>query len=154
MADVRVSWQENMNFVGQDDSGHMVSMDAGPIYGGMNQGIRPMELLLTAVAGCSGIELTHILNKMRISFDSLVIDVKGQRAEDHPKIFTGIQIIYRFTGHGLIPGKVNQALKLTDETYCSVSNMVNKAAEISYSFEINGERYDYPFATSHETKGV
>lgn len=144
MPEVTVKWKGNMKFVGVDEAGRQVAMDASQIYGGMNQGVRPMELLLMALGGCSGIELAHILKKMRVQFDSLIIEVEGERAEDHPKVFKTIRIVYKFTGPDLPPEKVYHALKLADEKYCSVSNMVAKAAAISYAFELNGTRYEYP----------
>ncbi|MCS5697138.1 OsmC family protein [Desulfofundulus thermocisternus] len=144
MSEVIVKWEGNMKFVGIDEAGRQVAMDASQIYGGMNQGVRPMELLLMALGGCSGIELAHILKKMRVQFDSLLIEVEGKRAEDHPKVFENINIVYKLTGPNLPPEKVYHALKLTDEKYCSVSNMVNKAAAISYAFELNGTRFVYP----------
>jgi len=144
MSLVKIKWEGAMKFVGVDDAGSSVSMDASEVYGGSGQGVRPMELLLMALCGCTGIELAHILKKMRIIFDSLIIEVKGERSENHPKIFKSIDVLYRFTGPDLPPKKVYNALKLTDETYCSVSNMLNKTTAISYTFELNGEIYRYP----------
>jgi len=144
MPRVKVNWEGNMKFVGEDETGQTVSMDASEVYGGAGQGVRPMEMMLMALGGCTGIELAHIIKKMRIQFDSLNIEVKGERSGDHPKIFKAIEVVYKFTGPDLPPTKVYRALKLTDETYCSVSNMLNKAAYMQYSFELNGSRYSYP----------
>ncbi|KYH33527.1 OsmC family protein [Neomoorella mulderi] len=145
MAKVTVNWAGKMQFVGEDGAGHQVAMDASPVYGGENQGTRPMDLMLMALGGCTGIEVTHILRKMRVSFDKLTIAVEGERAADHPKIFTRMRVVYDFQGANIPPEKVAQAIKLADEVYCSAANMMKTAGSIEYSFKINGEEYPYPF---------
>ncbi|GEA14203.1 peroxiredoxin [Moorella sp. E308F] len=145
MGKVTVSWVGKMQFVGDDGAGHRVAMDASPVYGGENQGTRPMDLMLMALGGCTGIEVTHILRKMRVSFDNLTIAVEGERAADHPKIFTRMRVVYDFQGANIPPEKVAQAIKLADEVYCSAANMMKAAGSIEYAFKINGEEYPYPF---------
>ncbi|ABO51337.1 OsmC family protein [Desulforamulus reducens MI-1] len=143
MSKVHINWEGNMKFVGADDSGIAIPMDAAEIYGGQGQGVRPMELMLMSLGGCTGIEVTHILNKMRVTFDELKIEVTGNRVEDHPKVFGDIQVIYRFTGENVPVEKVNKALQLAEQVYCSAANMMNKVAKITYSFEINGTVHEY-----------
>ncbi len=143
MSKVHINWEKNMKFVGADDSGIAIPMDASEIYGGQGQGVRPMELMLMSLGGCTGIEVTHILNKMRVTFDDLNIEVTGNRVEDHPKVFGDIQLIYRFTGENVPAEKVNKALQLAEQVYCSAANMMNKVAKITYSFEINGTMHEY-----------
>ncbi|AEG60717.1 OsmC family protein [Desulforamulus ruminis] len=143
MSKVNITWEGNMKFVGTDDSGIQIPMDAAEIYGGQGQGVRPMELMLMSLGGCTGIEVTHILNKMRVTFDDLKIEVTGSRVQDHPKVFGGIQVVYRFTGKDVSADKVNKALQLAEQVYCSAANMMNKVAKIDYSFEINGTVYEY-----------
>lgn len=145
MSKVIINWEGNMKFVGKDDANREITMDASPIYGGMGEGIRPMDLLLMSLGGCTGIEVCHILHKMRLHYDSVAIEVEGERAEDHPKIFKNMRIMYRFAGPNLPAEKVYQAIKLAAETYCSVANMLNKAGSITYSFEVNGKTYSYPY---------
>ncbi|AQS58055.1 OsmC family protein [Desulforamulus ferrireducens] len=143
MSKVLINWEGNMKFVGVDDSNIQVPMDASEIYGGLGQGVRPMELMLMSLGGCTGIEVTHILKKMRITFEELNIEVKGNRVDDHPKVFGDIQVIYRFKGANVPAEKVNKALQLAEQVYCSAANMMNKVAKIDYCFEINGVKYEY-----------
>jgi len=143
MSQVNITWEGKMKFVGADDSGNKVSMDAAAIYGGENQGIRPMELMLMSIGGCTGIELGHILNKMRIAYDRFDIEVSGNRVEEHPKVFSNIQVVYRLSGENIPADKVNKALQMAEQVYCSASNMIKKVAEITYSIEINGTVHKY-----------
>lgn len=143
MSKVNISWEGNMKFVGTDDTGYKIAMDASAIYGGQNEGVRPMELMLMSLGGCTGIEVSHILNKMRIKFDDLKIEVTGNRVENHPKVFGDIEVIYRFTGENIPAEKVNKALQLAEQVYCSAANIMNKVAKITYSYEINGIVYSY-----------
>lgn len=143
MSKVNISWEGNMKFVGTDDSGFDIPMDASAIYGGANEGVRPMELMLMSLGGCTGIELSHILKKMRVQFDTLKIEVTGNRVEDHPKIFDTINVIYKFTGDNVPAEKVTKAIRLAEQVYCSAANMMNKVAKITYQFEINGTVYEY-----------
>ncbi|MTI81872.1 MAG: OsmC family protein [Firmicutes bacterium] len=142
MSKVSINWEGNMKFVGSDDN-FEVTMDAAAVYGGQNEGIRPMELMLLSVGGCTGIEVGHILNKMRVKFDSFNIEVNGNRVDEHPKVFNNIDIIYKFTGENIPEQKVNKALQLAAEVYCSAANMVNKTAKMNYKYEINGVVYEY-----------
>ncbi|AEF93049.1 OsmC family protein [Desulfotomaculum nigrificans CO-1-SRB] len=143
MSKVQVSWEGNMKFVGTDETGFKIPMDAAAIYGGQNQGVRPMELMLMSLGGCTGIEVGHILNKMRVKFDSLNIEVTGERVNDHPKVFSTIHVIYRFTGENIPVEKVMKALQLAEQVYCSAANMLNKVAKITYAVDINGTTYEY-----------
>lgn len=143
MSKVNITWEGNMKFVGTDESGFKIPMDASSIYGGKNEGIRPMELMLMSLGGCTGIELGHILNKMRVVYDRLDIEVSGHRVEEHPKVFSDIQVVYRLSGENIPVEKVNKALQMAEQVYCSASNMIKKVAEITYSIEINGTVHQY-----------
>ncbi|MRX52981.1 OsmC family peroxiredoxin [Bacillus idriensis] len=124
-----------MSFSGTTPSGHEVKMDAAEDFGGENTGARPTELLLNAVAGCTGIDIISILQKMRLSPVSFHMEVSGTRAEDHPKRFTAIHIQYVLEGD-LPEDKVIRAIHLSKDKYCSVSQSLN--AEISAGYSING----------------
>lgn len=134
-----ITWQSKMQFQTKLPSGHSVTMDASPEVGGEDRGPRPMELLLTAVGGCSGIDIISILEKMRLKVDSFDMEVSGERADDHPKRFTHVNIHYRFTGE-LPEEKVRRAIELSRDKYCSVSQSLN--AKVTTSFEINGKQFD------------
>lgn len=133
--ELTINWKEKMAFAGVTPSGHEFIMDAAPEVGGENSGPRPTELLLEAVAGCTGIDIISILQKMRLEPTAFQIDVKGDRAEDHPKRFTTINIHYALDGE-LPEDKVVRAIQLSKDKYCSVSHSLN--AEITVSYSING----------------
>ncbi|WP_407271365.1 OsmC family protein [Radiobacillus sp. PE A8.2] len=130
-----IKWNDKMSFSSMTPSGHELRMDASAEVGGENTGPRPTELLLNAVAGCTGIDIISILQKMRLEPKSFHMDVKGERAEDHPKKFTTIAIHYALEGD-LTEDKVIRAIQLSKDKYCSVSHSLS--AEISASYSING----------------
>ncbi|MEH7333544.1 OsmC family protein [Neobacillus drentensis] len=133
--ELTIKWKEKMAFSGVTPSGHEITMDAAPEVGGENSGARPTELLLQAVAGCTGIDIISILHKMRLEPTSFHMEVKGDRAEEHPKRFTAINIHYALEGQ-LPEDKVVRAIQLSKDKYCSVSHSLN--AEITVSYSING----------------
>jgi putative redox protein len=132
----RATWVEGRMFVGESGSGHAVVMDGAPDSGGRNAGIRPMEMLLIGLAGCTAFDVVHILEKGREAVVGCVIDVDADRAETDPKIFTRIHLRYRVSGRGLARDKVERAVKLSAEKYCSASIMLGKAAELTHEIEI------------------
>jgi putative redox protein len=133
--ELTINWIEKMAFAGVTPSGHELKMDAAPEVDGENSGPRPTELLLQAVAGCTGIDIISILHKMRLEPSAFHMDVKGERADDHPKRFTMINIHYALDGE-LPEDKVVRAIRLSKDKYCSVSHSLN--SEITVSYSING----------------
>jgi putative redox protein len=132
----RVRWVEGAMFVGESPSGHAVVMDGPPEGGGRNLGVRPMEMLLLGMGGCTGYDVVEILRRARQTVRDCVVEVTAERATQVPKIFTKIHVHYIVTGVGLTPERVERAVKLSAEKYCSASIMLGKAAEISHDFEI------------------
>jgi len=132
----RATWVEDRMFVGESGSGHSVVMDGAPDAGGRNAGIRPMEMLLIGLAGCTAFDVVHILEKGRQPVAGCVVDVDADRAEADPKIFTRIRLRFRVSGHGLAHDKVERAVQLSAEKYCSASIMLGKTAEISHEIEV------------------
>lgn len=130
-----INWTGQMGFTGITPSGHEIKMDAAIEVGGTNSGARPMELLLNALAGCTGIDIINILHKMRLNPVAFSMEVEGSRAEEHPKRFTDIHIHYLLEGD-LPEAKVERAIRLSEEKYCSVSHTLN--AKITMSYSING----------------
>ncbi len=130
-----IKWTGKMSFLAETPSGHQIQMDASEDVGGQNSGARPTELVLSAVAGCTGIDIISILQKMRLEPISFQMDIKGDRAEDHPKRFTHIHIHYALEGD-LPEEKVVRAIELSNDKYCSVSHSLN--AEMTTSYSING----------------
>lgn len=133
--DLTVKWNGKMAFSGAAPSGHEMKMDAAAEIGGENSGPRPTELLLNAVAGCTGIDIISILQKMRLEPTSFQMEVSGNRADDHPKRFTEIHIHYSLEGD-MPEDKVVRAIQLSKDKYCSVSHSLN--ANITASYSING----------------
>ncbi len=135
----RASWVEGMAFMGEAGSGHAVVMDGAPEYGGRNIGIRPMEMLLIGLAGCTGFDVVQILKKGRENVTGCEVEVEAERATEDPKVFTKIHIAYRVTGRGLSQAKAARAVTLSKEKYCSASIMLGATAEMSTSLEVIDE---------------
>lgn len=135
----RARWVEGMAFMGEAGSGHAVMMDGAPEYGGRNIGIRPMEMLLIGLAGCTGFDVVSILKKGRESVTGCDVEVEAQRAETDPKVFTKIHLSYRISGKGLSHAKAERAVTLSKEKYCSASIMLGATAEMTTSLEVIDE---------------
>jgi putative redox protein len=132
---VDTSWKGKMQFDALV-SGHHVMMDAAPAVGGEDQGARPKELMLAALAGCTGMDVVSILKKMRIDFTGLDITVEANVTEEHPKHYDHMHIIYAFTGHNLPEDSLRKAIELSQEKYCGVSFVYKKAMEVTYEIRI------------------
>lgn len=132
----RVKWIEDVSFVGESESGHTVVMDGAPDAGGRNIGMRPMELLLIGMGGCSSFDVVTILKKARQPITDCVVELTAERASEVPKVFTRIHAHYIVTGKGLAANHVERAVKLSSEKYCSASLMLGKTAEITHDFEV------------------
>lgn len=132
----RIKWVQDMMFVGESGSGHAVVMDGAPEAGGRNLGIRPMEMLLIGMGGCSAFDVMLILKRGRQPVTDCFVELSAERAEADPKVFTRIHARYVVTGRGLDPAKVERAISLSAEKYCSASVMLGKTAEITHDFEI------------------
>lgn len=135
--EVSVTYVKGMRFVGRGANPVDIPIDAKPEAGGEGLGASPMELLLMGVAGCTGIDVVSILAKMRVPFERFELGVNGQRAGEHPKIFTQITVYYRFWGNDLDESKLRSAIELSMTKYCSVSHTVNKSATVDYVLELN-----------------
>jgi len=131
-----VTWTGGMSFEGKADSGHAIVMDSSPDFGGENKGARPMELLLMGMGGCTSIDVMNILQKSRQDVSDCVAEMAAERADEIPKVFTRIHVHFKVTGKGLDPKKVERAIQLSADKYCSASIMLGKTAEISHDFEI------------------
>ena len=133
--EVRISWQENMAFEA-DVNGHKIMLDAAEGVGGENRGPRPKPLMLTALAGCTGMDVISILKKMRVEPDNFNIVVEGDLTEEHPKQFYKMNVIYEFTGKDLPLEKLKKAVSLSEERYCGVSALYRKAIELTSEIKI------------------
>ncbi|HEV2552233.1 MAG TPA: OsmC family protein [Bosea sp. (in: a-proteobacteria)] len=135
----RARWVEGMAFMGESGSGHAVVMDGAPEYGGRNLGIRPMEMLLIGLAGCTGFDVVQILKKGREPITGCEVEVEAQRATEDPKVFTQIHLAYRISGRGLSRAKAERAVTLSKEKYCSASIMLGATASFTYAIDIVDE---------------
>jgi len=132
----RVQWLDGRAFVGESGSGHAVVMDGAPEAGGRNIGIRPMEMLLLGLGGCTAFDVVMILERMREKVTALDVSLEAERASEDPKVFTRVVLNYKFTGRGLKQANVERAVNLSAEKYCSASMMIGKTATIEHRVEI------------------
>ena len=119
-----------------NDQGNVVHLDASPDIGGDNKGMRPMQMLLAAAAGCSSIDIINILKKQKQPLKDIRVTVEGEREKDAiPSLFTDIHMHYKVYGD-LNEEKVKRAISLSLEKYCSVTKTLEKTARVTYSYEI------------------
>ena len=133
---ISVNWIDGLLMVGKSDSGHTITMDGPPESGGENLGVRPMEMLLLGVAGCTMIDVVTTLKKMRQDLSHCETKINAERATDHPKVFTNIHIQFTVKGKDLDSKKVDKAITLSAEKYCSASIMLGETATITHDFEV------------------
>lgn len=133
---VQVNQNEGIHFIAETESGHEIAMDGAAEIGGQDKGARPMEVVLAGLGGCSAIDVMMILNKSRQSVSNCEIEITAERAEAVPKVFTKIHLFYRVSGNQLDNNKVERAISLSMEKYCSVTKMLENTAVMSFSFEI------------------
>lgn len=132
----RVKWIEDVCFMGETGSGHAVVMDGAPDIGGRNLGPRPMEMLLLGAGGCTSVDVVMILKKSRQDVTGCEVVLEADRADDHPKVFTRINMHFIVRGRNLKAETVERAIKLSAEKYCSATIMLAKTAEVTHDFEI------------------
>ncbi len=133
---ISVNWVDGLLMVGKSDSGHTITMDGPPEAGGENLGVRPMEMLLLGVAGCTMIDVVTTLKKMRQDLSHCETKINAERATDYPKVFTDIHIHFIVKGKDLDAKKVDKAITLSAEKYCSASIMLGETATITHSFKV------------------
>ena len=131
-----VRWTKAMQFSGAGAAGTTITMDARPEHGGLGAGPSPMETVLLALGGCTGMDVVSVLRKMRAPLEGLEMRITAKRAEEHPKVFTRIALEYTFAGAGLRPDQVSRAVELSQTRYCSVSAMLKQVAELTYAWRI------------------
>ena len=132
----RVKWIENRRFLGESGSGHAVVMEGAPGEGEIASGIRPMEMLLLGMGGCTTYDVVDILEKAREKVTDVVVEIEAERAGEVPKVYKKIHAHYVVTGHGLKPSAVERAIKLSAEKYCSATIMLAATATVTHDFEI------------------
>jgi putative redox protein len=137
----QVSWmgKGGMAFSAKTGSGHLLTMDGPPEAGGKNSASRPMELILAGTGGCSAFDVVLILQKAKQAVSACDVKLTAERAEIEPKVFTKIHLHFTVTGKDLERSKVERAVKLSHEKYCSATTMLAKTAEITYGIDIVSE---------------
>ncbi len=132
----RIKWVQDATFIGESGSGHAVVMDGPPDHGGRNLGVRPMEMLLLGMGGCTAFDVVHILKKSRQPVTDCVAELEAGRTDEDPKVFKTIHVHFIVTGKGLDDKRVARAVSLSAEKYCSASIMLGKTATITHDYEI------------------
>lgn len=130
-----VTWIDNARMIGESGSGHSVVMDGPEDFGGRNIGIRPMEMLLIGMGGCMSFDVVSILKKSRQNIQRCEAKITAERANDHPKVFTKINVHFVVTGQ-VDENKLKKAIDLSHEKYCSATIMLGETADITHSFEV------------------
>ncbi|KPJ86278.1 MAG: hypothetical protein AMS17_13180 [Spirochaetes bacterium DG_61] len=136
METVITEWNSDMVF-DSAVSGHRVLMDAESMFGGKDRGPRPKMLLLSALGGCTGMDVVSILNKMKIKLQKFRVMTEATIANEHPKVFTKIHLIYEFKGKNLPHDKLKKACDLSQERYCPVSAMLKKVCPFTYEIKVS-----------------
>ncbi len=131
-----IKWQDGVCFVGEADSGHKLTFDGPPDYGGRNLGVRPMEAVLLGTGACTATDIITILRKGRQQVSDCVVELEAERAAEAPKVFTRIHAHFIVSGKSLDPKKVARAIELSAEKYCSATAMLAKTASMTHDFEI------------------
>ncbi|MBL4605159.1 MAG: OsmC family protein [Flavobacteriaceae bacterium] len=122
-------WKENMVFDSDNPSGDTISMDA-PTDENESKGLRPKAMMLSSLAGCSGLDIVSLLKKMRAEVDDFKMIIHGELTEEHPKYYHKVQIEYHFYGTDLKESKINKAVKLSVDQYCGVMEMFRQFADV------------------------
>ena len=131
-----VRLKEDDSLEGVTESGHQVVMDRSPDVGGQNLGSRPMEMLLLGLGGCAMIDVVLILRKARQAFTDIRVEINAERASEVPQVFTRIHLHFVVAGEQLDSRRVDRAISLSAQKYCSATKMLDAVAQITHDFEI------------------
>ncbi|MBN1264485.1 MAG: OsmC family protein [Anaerolineales bacterium] len=132
----KVVWSEGMSFSGTSDSGFSLDLGAAESVGGKNDGFRPLELLLTGLIGCTAMDVISILQKKRQQVEGFEVEAHAERAQEHPKVFTSIKIVYRIKGKNIDENAVQRAIQLSETRYCPAQAMFKDVVPMELSYEI------------------
>jgi len=132
----RIKWVEGRTFVGESGSGHKLVLESVAGAGATTAAPSPMELVLIGTGGCTAVDVVHILERGREAVEDCTVELEAERAESDPKVFTRIHMRFIVKGRNLAPAKVERAIALSAEKYCSASIMLSKTARITHDFEV------------------
>lgn len=128
---ITTTWLGNMKFESTNPSGHNVIIDAAPEHGGESSGYRPKALMLSALAGCSGLDVASLMKKMKVEVDDFKIDIEANLTEEHPKHYDAVTMSFHFYGKALDEKKLQKAVNLSVEKYCGVMEMFRHFAKMT-----------------------
>lgn len=131
-----VDWQKGFMFIGKDEKGFTVNLDMSKENGGSDTALSPMETLLACLGACTGMDIVVVMKKKKQNLTSLSIEIVGHRRDEDPKIYTDIEMKYILKGKNLVKEAVERAIKLSEDTYCSVGGMLKESANIKTTYEI------------------
>ncbi len=134
--DAKVTWKSGLSFTGTSGSGFDLPLGTSVEHGGAGDGASPMELILVGLGGCTAMDVISILQKKKQDVTNFEVLVHGDRAEEHPKVYTAITLEYVVTGHAIDPEAVQRAVELSETKYCSVNAMLKKSADITTKITI------------------
>jgi len=134
--DAKVTWSKRLSFIGEADTGFSVPLGANPQVGGDNDGFRPMELIAIGIAGCTAMDVISILQKKRQNVTAFEVQLRSQLAQDHPRVFTQMEIEYLISGHDVDETAVQRALELSENKYCPAQAMFTQILPIKLSYKI------------------
>ena len=132
----KVTWVSAMAFDATADTGQTVRIDTTVEGGGLGSGMNPKKMLLGSLCGCSGMDVVDILTKMKVPFTHIEITAEADQTEDHPKVFTHINMLYRIAAAEVDKDKIIRAVSLSHEKYCGISAMLAKHCKINYTTEL------------------
>lgn len=131
-----------MQFESTNPSGETLKIDAGPENGGDKKGFRPKALMLSALAGCSGLDVASLIKKMRLEIDDFKIETEGFLTEEHPKTYHAVTVDYHFYGKNLDREKLQKAVDLSVERYCGVMEMFRQFADVKINIHYHNLTVD------------
>jgi putative redox protein len=130
-----LNWDKNMCFSSNID-GHYLTIDAADEFGGENKGPRPKKMLLLALAGCTAMDVVSLMKKMRVDFSGFKIEVESELADDHPKRYNSITLVYSVNSSEIFRENIEKAIKLSEEKYCGVWASLKDSIKIDYKLKI------------------
>lgn len=133
---IKVKWVDGMRFVANDDKGHSIVMDVSKDHGGEGSGFGPMQLMLAAFGGCTGIDIVELMRKQRQQLETLEITVSGRRVKEPPRVYDKVHVDYVFKGKDLGEKAVQRATALSQDKYCSVGATLRTKADVTYNYVI------------------
>ena len=136
---VTTEWQQDMVFKSDNPSGKEILIDSSEEFGGTNSGLRPKAMMLSSLAGCSGLDVVSLLNKMKVDLDEFKIITTGELTEEHPKYYYKVRLDYHFFGKELNEKKINKAVKLSIEKYCGVFEMFRHFAKMETEIHLHSK---------------